>query len=112
MTDTAKLGSKLPKGPANGLNEIAAQLVTDPHITHLAIVVLACAKTTVDHENDTVIPTAGIVEIEIIDGPDAATVDTILRHRQEDRTGRVRLPIDPGPRRAPEGVDPGTGEVL
>ena len=108
-----KLGSKLPKGPENGLDGISETLITEPARRHVIVAVVDCGRTTVDHENDTVIPTARIVAVEPLDGTDADVARRLLDRANEQRTGRTVLPLDlEDQMRDAVNVDPGTGEVL
>ena len=64
---TTKLASALPKDDqANGLNDIAANLVDDPTDLHVAVVVLDCSKITTDIDTGDETPTARVRRIEII----------------------------------------------
>lgn len=122
-----KLSSRLPDGNTNGLPALAPRLVSDPHMVHVAVVLLDCQKTTLDYDTGETIPTARVRAIEPITGIDRDLAAQMMRRAVESRTGQTVLPIELedelsavfenlGPASeagddAPDGVDPETGEI-
>jgi len=93
MTD-ARLAGILPKGDPNGLNTILKDLIENPHHQHLLVVIADCSKTTIDNDSGETIPTARILNIEVIARPaDRATAEKLLRRAFEERTGLSELPF-------------------
>lgn len=124
-----KLSSRLPDGNTNGLPALAPRLVSDPHMVHVAVVLLDCQKTTLDYDTGETIPTARVRAIEPITGIDRDLAAQMMRRAVESRTGQTVLPIEledelsaifddfgpsnePADDQTPEGVDPDTGEIL
>ena len=93
---TTKLASALPKDDqANGLNDIAANLVDDPTDLHVAVVVLDCSKITTDIDTGDETPTARVRRIEIITrDDDKATLGRLATRALEQRTGKTVLPLE------------------
>jgi len=89
----AKLSSKLPDDDTqmNGLDEVAKQLVANPHQQHVVIMLVDSAATTVDHRRgDARIPTAGITHLEVVQIPrDLGLARQILDRAFARRTGQA-----------------------
>jgi hypothetical protein len=108
------LASNLPKGDANGLNALSADLVASPHDIHVVVALIDCKKTTVDNDTGEVVPTARVRRIEAITQADRDLAAKMLRRAMEKRTGKTVLPFDleEDMRAAFGNVDPDTGEIL
>lgn len=107
-----KLGGALPKGDANGMAAIAADLVADPHRFKVVLLIIDCKKVTTDNDSGEQIPTARIRRAEAVLPQDLPHAEAIMRRALEQRTGRVVLPLnlEDEVRLAFGQVDPRTGE--
>ncbi len=95
-----KLAGALPKEyDRNGMDKLHAQLVSNPERRHVVVMVVDCARTTIDHDGgeELYTPTAGVLFIEpITDRDDRAEIlEALARHRAE-RTGDATLDFDFG----------------
>ena len=108
----SKLSASLPKGDANGLPAIAADLVEQPHRFHVVMAVVDCKKVTTDHDTGEVEPTARIRRIEAILPADLKAAEQLMRRAMEHRSGRTVLPLglEDELRFAFGRIDPRTGE--
>ena len=88
-----KLNSQLPKGTANGLDPIVAELCDRPGDTQVVIAIVDCKEVKTDTDTGEIIPTMRIRRIEAITGPDAHTVRRMFHRATERRTGREALPF-------------------
>jgi hypothetical protein len=92
---SAKFAGALPKGGANGLQQIAAEMVETPWDVRVAVIFFDCSKVTKDMDSGETVPTARIRRIEVIDDPaDGNRLRQVLRRAWERRTGEDVLPID------------------
>jgi len=109
-----RLTGTLPGGDANGLVAIARQLIDSPHEVHVAVVLLDCKSSKVDHDTGEIIPTARIRRVEVIGKQDKELAQQMMRRALEARTGKTVLPFDleEDMRSAFGGIDPNTGEIL
>lgn len=95
-----KLAGALPKEyDRNGMDKLHAQLVGHPDRRHVVVMVVDCARTTIDHDGgeELYTPTAGVLFIEPITDRDDQTqiLEALARHRAE-RTGDATLDFDFG----------------
>lgn len=88
-----KLASALPKGTANGLDPIVADLCDQPENTQVVIAIVDCKEIKTDTDTGEIIPTMRIRRVEAITGPDAQTVRRMFHRATERRTGREALPF-------------------
>jgi hypothetical protein len=91
---SVKLASLLPKGTANGVGPIVAELCRNPENLQVVIAIVDCKAVTTDTDTGDVIPTMRIRRIEAVTGTDKGPVRRILRRAMERRTGRVELPFE------------------
>lgn len=90
----SKLGGGLPKGQANGIADLDAQLVSDPARPHVIIAVVDVAKITEDVDTGEREPTLRIRRLERVLPGDAAAAEQLMRHAVDRRLGAEQLPID------------------
>lgn len=109
-----KLGSGLPKGEANGLNELAAALVNEPEQVHVVIALIDCKSVKTDTDTGDVEATARIRRIEAVPAQDRGLAKAMMRRQFETRTGKTVLPyqLEQDLLAAFGNIDPQTGEVL
>ena len=86
-----RLAGNLPGGDANGLVAIARQLIDNPHEIHVAVVLLDCKSSKVDHDSGEIVPTARIRRVEVIGDQDRDLAQKMMR-RAETRTGKTCSP--------------------
>lgn len=92
---SAKLGSRLPEGSANGLSAIADGMVEEPDRVWVIVALIDTAKLTHNVDSGDIVPTARIRRIEAItDLPDGHKLRQLLRRAWERRTGKDVLPLD------------------
>ena len=89
-----KLAGQLPKGVANGLDPIIAELVDTPDHFQVVMAIVDCKEIKTDTDTGEVIPTMRIRRIEAITGHDKAAARRLMRRATEHRTGRVELPLE------------------
>lgn len=89
-----KLSASLPKGQANGLEEIAAELVNDPKQPHVLIVVVDCKSIVDDVDSGDRLPTARIRQLEVVRDEDARHAIRLLSRATMERTGQTVLDIE------------------
>jgi hypothetical protein len=108
-----KLASGLPKGEANGLDQLARKLLDNPHEVHVVIALVDCSKIATNVDSGDVEPTARIRRVEAVSGDDKSVAATMLRRALERRTGQTVLPYDleEDMRTVFGDFDPGTGEI-
>ncbi len=111
---TARLGSSLPKGDANGLGCITAALIEYPHRYHVVLAIVDCKSVVTDNDSGEVVPTARVRRIEVVAPEDLPTAERIIRRSLERRSGKtvLALELEDEITAAFENVDPRTGEVL
>jgi len=109
-----RLAGSLPGGDANGLVAIARQLIDEPHEVHVAVVLIDCKSSKVDHDSGEIVPTARIRRVEVIGEQDKELAQKMMRRALEQRTGKTVLPFDleEDMRSAFGNIDPHTGEIL
>ena len=92
---TAKLSSRLPDYPENGLEAIGNQLVTKPEDVVVVVVRLDTMRLTTDLDSGDIVPTARILSIEPLrDDSEAQTAVDLMRSAFEARTGLAQLPFE------------------
>lgn len=92
---TAKFSGRLPKGDANGLAPIAAELLDCPETVHVVLALIDCSKITVDVDNGDRVPTIRIRRIEAVQNADDRDRLRMLLEREfERRTGKTVLPFE------------------
>lgn len=95
-----KLSGSLPKEyDRNGMDKLHSQLVTQPQRRHVVVMVVDCARTTIDHDGgeELYTPTAGVLFIEpITDRDDRAEILEVLARHRAERTGDATLDFDFG----------------
>ncbi len=94
MSADVTLGGKLPKGDANGLGPVIADLIAEPHRFHVILAIIDCAKVTTNHDTGEVIPTARVRRIEVVRAEDLRAAERLMRRALEGRSGRTVLPLD------------------
>lgn len=111
---TARMGSALPKGDANGLGVITTDLIQHPHRYHVVLAIVDCKSITTDNDTGEVVPTARVRRIEVVDPADLKTAEKLIRRALERRSGTTVLPLELEDEltAAFANVDPRTGEVL
>jgi len=87
-----KLASALPDG--HGLEAVRRQLLEDPRHKHVGVVVVDCAKVTIDYEKGGREPTAAIRTIEVVHPDDLELTQKILTRGRDRRLGATVLPLD------------------
>jgi len=109
-----RLAGSLPGGDANGLVAIARQLIDEPHEVHVAVVLIDCKSSKVDHDSGEIVLTARIRRVEVIGEQDKELAQKMMRRALEQRTGKTVLPFDleEDMRSAFGNIDPHTGEIL
>lgn len=88
------LSGKLPKGDRNGLDELVAQFVKDPHRQHIVIAVVDVGKIVQNVDTGDFEPTLRILRIEQISPEDARDAETLVRRSLERRVGSTVLPFE------------------
>lgn len=88
------MSGTLPKGQASGLEEIAAELVSDPKKPHVLIVVIDCKTIQDDVDSGDRVPTARIRQLEVVRDDDARHAIRLLSRATMERTGQTVLDID------------------
>lgn len=108
----ASIGGALPKGDANGIGPIVADLIANPHRYHVVMAIIDCVKITTNNDTGEVIPTARIRRIEAVRRPDLKAAEQLMRRALEERSGRTVLPLDleDDMKMAFGQIDPRTGE--
>ncbi len=109
-----KITSKLPEGTANGLVTLWRHLIDQPSDAVVVVAILDTKQLTTEIDDGEVTPTARILSIEPIGGPDSKEARRLLRRAYEKRTGENTLPLDLEKAIDSIGdfvVDPDTGEV-
>ena len=94
-----KLAGGLPKDyDRNGMDRLHGHLVKNPERRHVVVMVVDCARTTIDHAGEEeYTPTAGILFIEpLTDRDDRAEVLEALARARAERTGDGILDFDFG----------------
>lgn len=89
-----KLASQLPRGIANGLDPIVADLCDTPDHFQVVLAIVDCKEVRTDTDTGEVIPTMRIRRIEAITGHDKAAARRLMRRATEQRTGRLELPLE------------------
>ena len=89
-----KLSSRLPDGPANGLEAIAGRLVSMPEESTLIVGMLDVFKLTTNLDTDDVEPTVRLRYVEAVPAEHAGAARTLLETIKAARTGEAMLPID------------------
>ena len=87
-----KLASALPDG--HGLEAVRRQLLEEPKHKHVGVVIVDCAKVTIDYEKGGKEPTAAIRTIEIVHPDDLDLTRKILARGRDRRLGATVLPLD------------------
>lgn len=92
---SASLSGSLPKGEANGLASLIGQLVDEPEVVHVAVILFDVSKVTTKVDDGDVVPTVRIRRIEAIsDGEDRRRLRMLLMREFERRTGKTTLPFE------------------
>lgn len=91
----AKLAATLPKGDANGLAAIAAELVADPSQVRVALVLLDVSEISQATDDGALTAKVRVKRVEVVrDSEDAEVLRRLLRREFERRTGQTVLPYD------------------
>ena len=93
MPDAA-LGGNLPRGDANGLSAMAADLIREPERKRVIIALIDNPKTVVNNVSGDRIATVRICRIEAVLSGDLGTAEKLIRRALEKRTGQTVLPLD------------------
>ena len=97
---SVKLAAALPKEyDRNGMDKLHAQLVANPERRHVVVMIVDCARTTIDHDGgeELFTPTAGVLFVEpITDRDDRETVIEVMSRHRSERTGDATLDFDFG----------------
>jgi len=92
---SASLAGSLPKGSANGLDAITADMLRDPSRVHVAVVLLDCSKITRKTDEGDEVPTVRVRRIEALtDDADQRVARRLLEREWERRTGGQTLPFE------------------
>lgn len=92
---SASLSGSLPKGEANGLAGLVAQLIAEPEVVHVAVILFDVSKVTTKVDDGDVVPTIRIRRVEAItDGQDRKRLRMLLMREFERRTGKTTLPFE------------------
>ncbi len=92
---SASLSGSLPKGEANGLSGLARQLISEPEVVHVAVVLFDVSKVTTKVDDGDVVPTIRIRRIEAVTDPeDRKRLRMCLMREYERRTGKTTLPFE------------------
>lgn len=95
-----KLAGALPKEyDRNGMDKLHSQLVANPERRHVVVMVVDCARTTIDHDggDELYTPTAGVLFIEpITDRDDRENILEAMARQRAARTGDATLDFDFG----------------
>ena len=87
-----KLAPTLPRGEANGLDALTADLTDRPADAHLVIALIDCKKISTDVDTGDVEPTARILRIEAVLPADQGRARVMMATAFENRTGKKTLP--------------------
>src|SRR6185503_2741454 len=92
---SASLAGSLPKGSANGLDAIVADMLSDPSRIHVAVVLLDCSKITTKVDDGDIYPTTRVRRIEVMtDDGDKGVARRLLEREWVRRTGGGTLPFE------------------
>lgn len=91
---TVKLKSALPPGTANGLKNIADDLVHDPQQFRVVIAFVDCSETTVSTDTGEIVPTARIRRIMPIAEQDHPAARRLMMRALEEQTGQTTIPLE------------------
>jgi hypothetical protein len=84
----------LPKGEANGLAAIAAELLREPRRLRAALVIYDCRRGTEDYDTADTVITVRIRRAEPLLPDDLGEVEKLVRRALEARTGQQVLPLE------------------
>lgn len=93
MPDAA-LGGNLPRGDANGLSAMAAELIADPERKRVIIALVDNPKTVVNNVTGDRVATVRMCRIEAVRPDDLGAAEQLMRRALEARTGQTVLPLD------------------
>lgn len=93
MPDAA-LGGNLPRGDANGLSAMAADLIREPERKRIILAIVDNPKTVINNVTGDRVATVRICRIEAVLGDDLGAAEQLLRRALERRTGLTVLPLD------------------
>lgn len=89
-----KVNPKLPSGDANGLDDLAAQLVREPNRKRVLLAVVDCSRIVEDADTGDREPVVRFRRVELLTPTDAPQGEQLLRRALERRTGRTTLPFE------------------
>jgi hypothetical protein len=84
----------LPKGEANGLAAIAAELLRDPRRVRAALVIFDCKRGTEDYDMADTVVTVRVKRVEPLLAADLGEVEKLVRRALEARLGMTVLDVD------------------
>lgn len=90
-----KLSSRLPDGPANGLDAVEGRMIREPDEATLVVGMLDVHKTIVNHDTGDEEPVVRLRYIEAVPAEHAGAARTLLETIKATRTGEPLLPVDP-----------------
>jgi hypothetical protein len=93
MPDAA-LGGSLPKGDANGLSQMAGDLIREPERKRVIIAIVDNPETRVKNVTGDRLAIVRICRIEAVLAEDLAAAEKLMRRALERRTGQTVLPLD------------------
>jgi hypothetical protein len=93
MASTA-LGGNLPTGDQNGLNALAAAMISEPNRLRALLVLVDTSKVTRRTDDGEIIATARVRRIEAILPEDFGAAERLIRRSLEKRTGATVLPLE------------------
>jgi hypothetical protein len=93
MPDAA-LGGNLPRGDANGLSALAADLIREPEHKRVIIAIIDNPKTIVHNVTGDRVATVRILRIEAVLPADLPAAEKLIRRALEKRTGQTVLPLE------------------
>ncbi len=93
MPDAA-LGGNLPRGDANGLSAMAADLIREPDRKRVIVAIIDNPKTVVNNISGDRTATVRMLRIEAVLPGDLGAAEKLMRRALEKRTGATVLPLD------------------
>lgn len=89
-----KVAGKLPTADKNGLLSAAIDMIDNPAVLRVAVVVLATTGTEEDFGAQTVTAKTEIRRIEVISGDDLKTAKKLMLRAADAREGKTVLPFE------------------
>jgi hypothetical protein len=93
MPDAA-LGGNLPRGDANGLSAMAADLIREPERKRVIIALVDNPTTKINNVTGDRTATVRVCRIEAVRPADLGAAEQLMRRALEQRMGQTVLPLD------------------